>query len=200
VGITLEQDVQASRGLRLSNDSIAELIRKIEGGNSSALLALYDGTSRLIFGLVVRILSDRASAEETLLDIYTQVWKQPPLGGSGILPLDWLVTLAWTKALARLQWNGQDNRKRDIGAGEADPAMTVAPGEQRDARLALESLPSVQQELLEWAYYGGMSCNEMAAQIGKPLGAVKSHIKAGLSRLSENLSPDAGSETNPEWQ
>jgi RNA polymerase sigma-70 factor, ECF subfamily len=193
VEITLGQEVQASRGPALSNETIARLIRKIENGDSSALLAFYESTSRLIFGLILRIVGERASAEEILLDVYTQVWKQEESDISAMAPMDWLIALARTKALAKLQWNKRDNRKQEA-SGEADPAMTVAPEFQRDARSALESMPSVQRELLEWAYYGGMSCREMAAQIGKPLGAVKSHIRAGLGRLEENLGPAARSE------
>ena len=67
--------------------------------------------------------------------------------------------------------------------------MTVAPDRQELARNTLGSLVPAQQEILGWAYYSGLSCSEIAAQIGKPVGAVKTHARLGLNKLSDLFHP-----------
>ena len=183
----MEQKNHASREFTLSNEAIVALIRKIEGGDSSALILLYDATNRLVFGLIMRILRDRTSAEETLLDVYTQVWKQSTPLDPEIQALEWLLTLARMSALTRLYWSKRDNRKQEMAADASGSAMTVSSEQQKAARSSMQSLASAQRELLEWAYYGGMSYSEMAAQAGKPLGAVKSHIRIGLSDFGARI-------------
>ncbi len=193
----MEQKLTASNESRPSNEAILELIGKIESGDRSALIALYDSTSRLTFGSIVRILGDRTSAEEALLDVYTYVWKKPALHDPGISPMEWLMTIARNSAVARLHGSRRDNKKQEIPAENADPAISVAPEQQRRARSSLEAMSSAQRALLEWAYYGGMSCGEMAAQIGKPIGAVKTHLRLGLGSFGENFNTASKRISNP---
>ena len=54
----------------------AEMIRGVAEGDDQALASLYDATSRTVYGLLLRVLSDPSSAEEVLLDVYAQVWRQ----------------------------------------------------------------------------------------------------------------------------
>lgn len=67
--------------------------------------------------------------------------------------------------------------------------MTVDPERQELARVSIGSLVPAQQEILAWAYYSGLSGTEIAAQIGKPIGAVKTHVRLGLNKLSELFRP-----------
>jgi len=164
---------------------------KIEGGDSPALITLYDATSPLVFGLILKILGDRTLAEEALLDVYTQIWKSAP-GDPGTPPLKRLLTLARTNAIARLYWSKRNIRKQVTVADAVASAMTVAPEQQSAARSSLDALAPAQRELLELAYHGGMSCAAIAAQAGKPLGAVKSLIRIGLSEFGEHLHPAPG--------
>ncbi len=185
----MEQGTQSDAGFPLSSEAAVALIRKIQGGDQSALAALYDRTSRLLFGLVLRVLGDRTLAEETLLDVYTCVWKQAASYDPGLLPLEWLTAIARTRAIARLHWSNRDRGKRELTARELYPTMTVAPEQQKLARSSIESLVPMQREILDWACYSGMTCSEIAAQTGKPLGAVKTHARLGLSKLSELFRP-----------
>jgi RNA polymerase sigma-70 factor (ECF subfamily) len=187
--MTLDQQTQDIREFSLSNDAVKELIRRIEGGDQSALIALYDKTSRLLFGLILRILGDRTSAEETLLEVYTHLWRQPKSRDMALLPLEWLTALARAQAVARLHWNKQGKRKAGFQIRTLEPAMTVAPDHQELARTSISSLSPAQQEILGWAYYSGLSCSEIAVQIGKPIGAIKTHARLGLNKLSESLRP-----------
>jgi len=172
---------------------MASLIKRAAGGDSSALIKLYDGTSRLVFGLIVRILGDRISAEETLLDVYTQVWRKSTRYDPEIPPLEWLIKIGRDSAVARLHWTKRETRaKQEPLPGQSDSDLIVAPEQQKLARASLASIPSAQREILERAYYGNLSCSEIAAQIGKPVGAVRNHIRLGLSKLGE--SPESQSE------
>jgi RNA polymerase sigma-70 factor (ECF subfamily) len=185
----LEQETQAGDASSLSNEAALALIKKIEGGNKSALAILFDRTGRLLFGLVLRILGDKALAEETLLEVYTHVWKYSSLYDPRLLPLEWLMKIARGRAIARLQWRKQGKRKRELSVGGPATSMTVVPKQQELARSAIETLVPVQREILDWTYFSGLSCGEIAAQIGKPVGAVRTHARFGMSRLSDSFRP-----------
>jgi RNA polymerase sigma-70 factor (ECF subfamily) len=176
----------------LSHETMVSLVRKIAGGESSALMSLYDGTSPLVFGLIMKILGERTAAEETLLHVYTVAWREAASLNPGISPLQWLTALARNSAITQLRWSKRNPRKREISELSADSVLTVAPEQQNHARSSLASIGATERELLEWAYYSGLSCAEMAAQIGKPLGAVKTLIRSGLSKLSESVVPASG--------
>ncbi len=166
---------------------MASLIKRAAGGDTSALIKFYDGTSRLVFGLLMRVLGDRISAEETLLDVYTQVWRKSARYDPEIPPLEWLIKIGRDSAVARLHWTKRETHaKRETLPGQNDSDLTVAPEQQKLARASLASISSAQREILEWAYYGNSSCSEIAAQTGKPVGAVRNHIRLGLSRIGES--------------
>jgi RNA polymerase sigma-70 factor (ECF subfamily) len=67
--------------------------------------------------------------------------------------------------------------------------MTVAPEQQKLACVSIGALDPAQREVLDWAYYSGLSCDEIAAQLGQPLGAVKTRIRMGMSRIIDLLYP-----------
>lgn len=155
----------------------------METGDASALMTLYERTSRLLFGATVRILEDRAAAEEVLLDTYTQIWKRGALRDPAMPALEWLLERARMSALARTLWGGQ--RRSQSSAAPGNPDATVAPERQTRARRALESMAPFQREVLELAYYSGMTCDAIAARIRRPLGAVKSSARQGLAAMEQ---------------
>jgi RNA polymerase sigma-70 factor, ECF subfamily len=187
-GATLEKTTQTNGGFSLNGEAGA-LIRKIQEGDVSSLAILYDKTGRLLFGLILKILGDRGLAEETLLDVYTRIWKEAASRDPRQLPIEWLTTVARTHAIAKLHWRKKSRKKREFSAANPDSTVTVAPKERKLARSAWESLIPMQQEILDWIFYSGLSCSEIAVQIGKPLGAVKTHAYLGLSKLSEMIRP-----------
>jgi RNA polymerase sigma-70 factor, ECF subfamily len=185
----LEQEPQTDGELQLSSEEIIALIRKIEGGDPSALATLYDKTSRLLYGLASRILGERTLAEETLLDIYTHIWKQAASYDPGIMPLEWLMMIARTQSIAMLHWSRQIKKKHEASSGSMDSIMTVAPEEQKTARSHIGTLIPVQREIMDWIYFSGLSCSEIAMQIGKPIGAIRTHTRLGMSKLDDLFHP-----------
>ena len=176
-----------------------ELIRGAASGDQHALAALYDATSRTVYGLLLRILADASAAEEVLLDVYEQVWRQAAQysreRGS---PLAWLTTIARSRAIDRLRRGRREQQSTEplevivstARAGGASAEENAMAGEVRAVvRKALDSLTPEQREVIELAYYEGMSHSEIAAARGLPLGTVKTRTRLGLMRLREMLKP-----------
>jgi RNA polymerase sigma-70 factor (ECF subfamily) len=167
-------------------------------GDQSALAALYDATNRVVFGLVLRILSDRSTAEEVLLDVYTQVWRQAALyDRKRGAPLAWLMTIARSRAIDRFRSGRLDQQNREslddlghLSSASLNPEENTALSErQRLVRAALNSLSVEQREVIELAYYGGLSHSEIALRLGQPLGTVKTRTRLGMMKLREALTP-----------
>jgi RNA polymerase sigma-70 factor (ECF subfamily) len=175
----------------------AELIRDAARGDQQALASLYDATSRTVYGLLLRILRDPATAEEVLFDVYAQVWRQAAAySRERGKPLAWLTTIARSRAIDRLRRGRQEQHL----AAPLDEAMRASVGESVEegvlagevravVRAALDALAPEQREVIELAYYGGMSHSEIAAARGLPLGTVKTRTRLGMMRLREMLRP-----------
>jgi RNA polymerase sigma-70 factor (ECF subfamily) len=153
------------------------------------LAFLYDKTGPLLYGLILKIVGDKTQAEEVILETYTTIWKKSALYDSRLLPLEWLLNTARARAIARVNWHKKSSKKRELTIGNQGPTATVAPEQQKLTRSAIESLVPAQQEILYWSYYSGLSCSEIAAQIGKPIGAVKTHARLGLIKLTDLFRP-----------
>jgi RNA polymerase sigma-70 factor (ECF subfamily) len=182
----------ASVGLRQ-----AELIVAAAEGDQQALASLYDTTSRTVYGLLLRILADPSAAEEVLLDVYTQVWRQA--GGYSRergTPMAWITTIARSRAIDRLRRTRQEQQRTEPldeaarCAGGVSVEDEASAGEVRAVvRAALDALAPEQREVIELAYYGGMSHSEIAAARGLPLGTVKTRTRLGMMRLRDILKP-----------
>lgn len=181
----------------------AALIARVARGDDTALSRLYDETSRLVFGLTLRILGDGATAEEVLLDVYCQVWRQAASYDSGRgAPLAWLMTIARSRSIDRLR-SGKQHQQRsepldsigDHPSATATPEETGVISERRTmVRSALASLAPEQRQVIELAYYGGLSHSEIAAKLDQPLGTVKTRTRLGMMKLRELLGPVLGEE------
>jgi RNA polymerase sigma-70 factor (ECF subfamily) len=161
------------------------------------LSSLYDESSRYVYGMALRILRDAADAEEITLDVYSQVWNSAATFSQqrGSV-LSWLVTLARSRAIDRLRTRSAQARRReetiDVSAGYAavgaDPEQATAAFEQGlRIRRALGQLNPDQRQLLELAFFSGLSHSELAAHLQQPLGTVKTRIRLGMVRLRELL-------------
>jgi RNA polymerase sigma-70 factor (ECF subfamily) len=169
----------------------AVLLDRIVARDPNALGELYDRYSRLLFGLVLRILKNRDEAEEVLQEAFIQAWTRAgtfhrELGSAA----GWLVGIARNRAIDRLRANAVRPAALDrpADAAPADPAGPGWPGdEQIDIRRALGLLPADQRELIEEAYFLGLTHSELAARHGLPLGTVKTRIRAGMQALRAYL-------------
>lgn len=169
-----------------------ELLARLVSRDADALGELYDRHSRLLFGLIRRILGDRAESEDVLQEVFLQAWNratsyEPALGS----PVAWLVGIARHRAIDRLR--ALDSRQRTAEsapppAAAPSPEWHAATGErQRAVARALDDLPPDQRMLIEEAYFSGFSQSELAERHALPLGTVKTRIRAGMTRLRDHL-------------
>ncbi len=178
----------------------ASLVARITGRDQEALSSLYDRYRGVVFALALRMLRDRAEAEEVLADVFHQAWRSAggydPLRGS---VAGWLFTLCRSRAIDRLRARGRRDAAlgalalEERGGGMPRPA-TDSPEGQADLHLkrrlisqALDGLATAQRAALELAFYGGLSHSEIATRLGEPLGTVKTRIRQGLLALRESL-------------
>jgi RNA polymerase sigma-70 factor (ECF subfamily) len=189
---------QDSRELGTRDQDWAALIGRVAEGDQSALTTLYDATSRLVFGLILRVVVDRSTAEEVLLDVYTQVWRQASTYDTKRgAPLAWLMTIARTRSIDRLRSGKHEHQNREsldaigeITSSSASPEADSVTAERRQLlRAALDTLSAEQREVIELAYYAGLSHSEIALKLGQPLGTVKTRTRLGMMKLRDMLRP-----------
>jgi RNA polymerase sigma factor (sigma-70 family) len=175
---------------------LQSLLKQIAAGDQTAFASFYDATSARVYGLAQRIVRSESDAEEVVGDVFLQAWRQAdrydPARGT---PLGWLLALARSRALDRL-------RRRDPAVPSADPhagvkrdgedaqgpeslLLAVERGSAVHAALAL--LRPIQQDLLDLAFWRGLTHQEIAAELRMPLGTVKSHIRKAMQVLADAL-------------
>jgi RNA polymerase sigma-70 factor (ECF subfamily) len=174
----------------------ADLIRRMADGDADACGAFYDRYARLAYPLIMRILRDPADAADVLQEVFWEAWQAAatydPARGS---PEAWIVTRARTRAIDRLR---AIRRRGETFVAPLDEEMTAAPsdlGGDVAARVAdrkavedvVDRLPDVQREVIELAYYGGLTQTEIADRLKQPLGTVKTRMRMGLERLREMM-------------
>jgi RNA polymerase sigma-70 factor (ECF subfamily) len=182
--------------LRAVEQARLELIRRVAAGDQDALGSLYDSTNRSVFGLVLRVLNDPAASEEVTLEVYTQVWRQAanydPRRGT---PSAWLLTIARSRAIDRFRSTDQTRRRQEplstvetARSDGANPEENAAEAERREiVRGALDTLPPEQREVIELAYFSGLSHSEIAERCSLPLGTVKTRTRLAMVRLRAAL-------------
>ncbi len=181
-----------------NSDALVALVTRVAEGDEGALRDLYDATSAQVFGSCLAILRDRGAAEEALVEVFAQVWRQAerfdPARGS---VSSWIATLARTRALDICR----TRERQQLGSTPLDAAHTdlfadpmPTPDEASFAseratrvRTALEALPIDQRRPVEAAFFRGLSHSEVAEWLGLPLGTVKTRIRSGLSALRQAL-------------
>ncbi len=171
-------------------------LARMARGDETALAELYDRHARLIFSLALRILQNRADAEDIVQEVFSQVWTQAQRYQSerGAVAA-WMLTMTRSRAIDRLR----SRRARPDAVGETAAIHTVAdtsPAQDlqllsneavESVRKALDELPDAQRTALELAYYEGLTHAEVAERLSEPLGTVKTRIRQAVIRLRECL-------------
>ena len=165
-------------------------LRRVGAGDSSALAELNDRYGSLIYSVALRILRSSADAEDAVQQAWVQVWRSAGTYDSrrGTVAA-WLLTLGRTRALDLYRSLGSRRRAETrIEAAPvsapSDPATDTARGQLGSrVREALDTLTPQQRQVLEIAYFEGLSQSEIAQRLQAPLGTVKSWTRQGLTRL-----------------
>lgn len=174
-----------------------ELIEEAARGEVDALSALYDRFSGLLLTMAMRMLGDRAMAEDLVHDVFMEVWRNASrYDRSRGTVRTWVLVRLRSRALDRLR--SASSRREvpsdDITPREAAPEVED-PSLQPDrvaVRQALTELPEEQRLVLELSYFQGLSSSEIAERMGSPLGTVKSRTAAALAKLRSVMEPKRG--------
>jgi RNA polymerase sigma-70 factor (ECF subfamily) len=171
-----------------------EFIRRMAAGDREAFGRFYDRYAPLVFPLVLRIVRDRADAADVLQDVFWEAWQgAPSYDPTRGTPEAWMITRARTRAIDRVR---AVRRRSETFVPPVDEGLAAAPreaggdaAERAEDRgiitAALGRLPSAQREVIELAYYAGLTQTEIAERLKQPLGTVKTRIRLGLERLRE---------------
>src|ERR1700691_635944 len=182
----------------VGNRNDAEVIRRIRTGDRAAFLEFYDRYAPLLLSVAARILSDRREAEDVLQDVFTQIWHKSAGYDAALGTLSsWAVTLTRNKAIDRIRSSTRRRRLMEeiaisaeqTGEASAASANELLHGRERAQRIraALAGLPAEQRQVIELAFFAGLSQSEIAARLEQPLGTVKARIRRGMLRLREQL-------------
>jgi RNA polymerase sigma-70 factor (ECF subfamily) len=174
------------------------LIARSAAGDQDAFAAFYDETSRVVFGVALRVLGDRAEAEEATADVFMQVWRTASrFDASRGSPIAWLLMLTRSRAIDRLRVRRlarQAEQPLEFATGAADE--TSDPGKDSwlaqqgmFVRGALAQIPLEQRMVLELAYFQGLTHLEIAERLTIPVGTAKTRIRLGMLKLREALAP-----------
>lgn len=179
----------------LSTQTDAALIQACQAGNQGAIAVLYDRYSGLVYRLAFRMLGNAQEAEDLTQEIFVNLWRGTTYQADRGSLSSFLITLTRSRAIDRLRSRSSNFRflQRWSQTLITKPApatpFELASLEQRSehVREALQQLPDKHRQVLELAYYEGLSQSEIAAQLGIPLGTVKTWSRQGLLTLKTHL-------------
>jgi RNA polymerase sigma-70 factor (ECF subfamily) len=193
------QETPGGRRTALSRLTDEELVHRISAGEAEALREVYERYKRAVYGLALRCLRVRESAEEVTLDVFTEVWKNAARYSEARARVGtWLMSIARHRAIDALRRSGSRPHRHSVGwddlpaealpADEETPeAMFMGDEARRRVRQAVGALPVEQAEALALAFYDGLSHSEIAQSLGQPLGTVKTRIRLALAKLARIL-------------
>jgi RNA polymerase sigma-70 factor (ECF subfamily) len=175
------------------SDDVASLLEAAGRGDSAAFAQFFDATQRLVRGIILRVVRDRALAEEVTQDVYLELWRHAPRfekdRGSA---RSWTTTIAHRRAVDRVR-SEQARRDREL-RHEVVVDLTTDPAdefgdaaEQARVRDALDQLSSIQREAIKLAYYEGNTYQQVARLLDIPEGTAKTRIRDGLVKLRDAL-------------
>lgn len=175
----------------MTRDELARALTAAGAGDRAAFRSVYQATSAKLFGVCLRILSDRQVAEDVLQDTYLTVWRKAETFDAGrASPITWLVTLARNRSIDRLRSNAPLNRSSPIetAAEIADAGPSSADRVEQDQEAArlnacLAQLEERVRGVIRTAFFDGVTYEALANRESVPVGTMKSWIRRGLMRL-----------------
>lgn len=177
-----------------------EILVHLRAGESWAMAALYDRYARLVFSLALKILNDRAVAEEVVQEVFVKVWRRAAEYRSDRGKFSsWIGGIAHNQAIDEL-------RRRRVRPGVADGESVeldvvddgpvpfdraVQSIEHRRITDALKRIPPEQRQPIELAYFEGMTQQEIAGRLREPLGTIKTRMRLGMQKLKTLLQEES---------
>ena len=173
-----------------ATDPLAELMSRIADGDRAALRQLYQATSAKLFGVCLRILSNRDESEDVLQEVYITIWRRADrFEASRASVMTWISTIARNRAIDRLRARGplayaEQVEELEI-ADQAPRAEALLEAAQSGEALGkcLSELDNRTETVIRTAFFEGLTYEALAVRMDTPLGTVKSWIRRGLMKL-----------------
>lgn len=172
---------------------IEELLARCALGDRAAFRALYDATSAKLFGVCLRVLNNRAEAEEALQEAYIRIWQRADrYAADGRSPMTWLITVTRNIAIDRLRarrvpTDGLDDVAEPEAPDPSPEASAIARSEARRILSCLEEMDPERAEAVRAAYLDGWRYKDLAAHFGVPLNTMRTWLRRSLLALRECL-------------
>src|SRR6185312_1928610 len=173
----------------------AEIVKRLQSRDPQALAEIYDRYGRLTYSLILRVVRNAAIAEDLVQETFLRVWNRAQgfdaeKGALG----PWLLSIARNRAIDYLR-SASGRERNAVEWEELDhPSLytfmerdILAADNARVLRTALHKLTPQQREVIELAYFEGLTQTEMAERMGQPLGTVKTWVRTALKNLREQL-------------
>ena len=173
----------------------AELLRRIALGDEAAFAALYDRFSPVLYGAAIRMMNDATEAEDVVQEAFIYIWRRAgSFDSTRSSAFAWAVMIVRNKGIDKLRVRLRGERLRE--RVNASPELFTDRDEQsaqepllRERRTevhsALTEMPAEQRQALELAFFSGLTHEQIAEQLGAPLGTIKARIRRGLLRLRQ---------------
>jgi RNA polymerase sigma-70 factor, ECF subfamily len=169
------------------------LVQAIAAGDQLALRELFERTQRLVFTLIMRITSNRQTAEELTLDVFHDVWQRASryeaAGGSVV---GWIMNQARSRAIDRLRFEQRKKRvnphaDEPVAASSELPEVVEMKERARLLQQAFAVLTTAERQAIETAFFSELTYAEVAAHLNQPVGTIKTRIRSGLMKLRKVL-------------
>lgn len=173
------------------------LLARVLRRDATALDALYDRYGSLVYRIALHITCDKAAAEAVVEDVFCTVWnlagayQTPPLS-------EWLISIARRRAAETIAASSYPKQTLEHAVTDRTGQFDQLPDKRsassqrsQSVTTSLETLPVSQRQALELAYYGNLSCQQIARQLGVSTEAVKRRLRLGLMALRPLLCDSA---------
>jgi RNA polymerase sigma-70 factor (ECF subfamily) len=178
----------------LATHDVASLIGRVALRDRAAFAALYSASAPKLFAVCLRILKDRADAEDALQEIFVKIWHRADrFAGNGADPQGWLCAIARNHAIDRLRARRPvadtiEDAGLELRDDSPDPEqLTVLKGEGRRIDRCMQELDPDRASAIRSAYVEGLSYQELADQFAVPLNTMRTWLRRSLLTLRECL-------------
>ncbi|MEU9165972.1 ECF RNA polymerase sigma factor SigK [Streptomyces sp. NPDC048424] len=166
---------------------------RVSHGDRDAFTHLYDTLAPTVFGIIIKILRDRAQSQEVAQEVMIDLWRQAaryrPERGT---VMAWVATIAHRRAVDRVRSAQASSNREHATAVRDQPRPFDEVAEEVESRLeseqvrrCLESLTELQRQAVTLAYYQGLTYRAVAEKLGSPLATIKTRMRDGLIRLRD---------------
>lgn len=190
----MDSDSSALKPIAASAPDL-ELLAALAQGQVNALSILYDRYARLVYSLAFKILENSEEAEDITQDVFLTLWRRNTYNPERGSLSSFLTTMTRSRAIDKLRSKGARlrvlQRLQSVVRTETSsptPLEQASVGERSQLiREALSQLTDTERQVLEIAYYEGLSQSEIAKRLNIPLGTVKTRSRQGLLKLRQTL-------------